>query len=320
MDISVILHVATVTFCVALSAFGSALGGSRASAAAMNALQKAPGSSESIIRATILGMALTETAGILTVLIALILLFSTTPPAATAYLQYIAQLGIAFALGISGFLIGILSAVPAQQTFLALTRQPFMSTQLINMMLLAQSILQTPVIFAFLISLLIRAQLSSLTELSMSLKLVASGLCLGLGTIGPAYGLARFSIATITGIAHNPRAYSVLVPFTFLSQAIIETPILFAFLISILIITIPISAYDTLAYSIRFFAAACAMGLGTFGPGFASGMMSSQACTQIARTPAQASALSRTSVFGQGLIDAAAIYALLISLLLILLR
>lgn len=320
MDLSCMLSIGTVSMCVALSAFGSALGGSRASATALEVLQRAPGSRESIIRATILGMALIETAGILTVLIALILLFSATPPAATAYLHYTAHLGIAAALALNGCLIGILTAVPAQQTFLALARQPFMSTQLINMMLLSQSILQTPVIFAFLISLLINAQASSLTHISISLKLLASGLCLGLGTIGPALGLARFSVATISGIAFNPRSYSVLLPFTFLSQAIIETPILFSLLISILMITVPVSAYDMATYSLRFFAAACAMGLGTLGPGLASGMMSSQACIQIAHNPSAASALSRTSVFGQGLIDAAAIYALLISLLLILLR
>ena len=59
---------------------------------------------------------------------------------------------------------------------------------------------------------------------SDSLRLIASGLCIGIGSIGPAIGLSIFSRAALNGISRNIQAYSKLLSFTFISEAIIETP------------------------------------------------------------------------------------------------
>ena len=68
----------------------------------------------------------------------------------------ISECGIALALGIPGFLVGAFSSLPSQQAAIALTRQPLASSKIINIMLLTQSLVQTPVIFGFLISLFIK--------------------------------------------------------------------------------------------------------------------------------------------------------------------
>ena len=109
-------------------------------------------------------------------------------------------------------------------------------------------------------------------------------------------------------------------PFTFISQAIIETPIIFAFAVSVMLLTTPISLTDSMLYGLGFIATALAIGIGSLGPGIGSGNMASAACREIAANPTNIGLLSKVSILGQGLIDAAAIYALLISLLLLFFR
>ncbi len=61
-------------------------------------------------------------------------------------------------------------------------------------------------------------------------------------------------------------------------------------------------------------------GIVTIGPGISSGRTATAACNQIAYNPDTYTALSRLSMFAQGLIETSAIYAVLISFLLLLYR
>ena len=100
------------------------------------------------------------------------------------------------------------------------------------------------------------------------------------------------------------------------SEAIIETPIIFSLVISLLILMTPLPA-AALTKSIALLAAGLCTGLGTLGPGISSGRTSAAACEQIALNPELYLTLSKVSMFAQGLIDTAAIYALVISIMLI---
>ena len=102
-----------------------------------------------------------------------------------------------------------------------------------------------------------------------------------------------------------------------ISAAMIETPIIFSFIVSMLILLAPLPSETALVKSIVLLAAALCMGIGTFGPGISSGKTTSAACNQITFNPDQYDTLSKTSVFSQGLIESSAIYALLIALWLI---
>jgi len=179
------------------------------------------------------------------------------------------------------------------------------------------SLIQSSIIFGFLIGLFISFQLQSVETLAHGAILAAGGLALGLGAIGPTIGLGTFARKACMAVSINRKAYNRIIPFVFLSQAVIETPLIFAFLISLLItLTGPAKGTDPLTIT-RMFAAALAIGIGTFSPGISSSNTAASACHQISYNPQQYSILSQTTLFGQGLIDAAAIYALLISLAII---
>ena len=77
---------------------------------------------------------------------------------------------------------------------------------------------------------------------------------------------------------------------------------------------------ETAFAAVRMMSAALCIGIGTLAPSLSSSKTASAACNQIAHNPQNYSMLSQTSMFGQGLIDAAAVYALLVSLLILFIR
>lgn len=310
---SELLHYGTIALAAAINALGAGIGSGMTSLAALDAINLQPSAKAEIIKASVLGMALIETGAIMGVSIALILLLGTE--GYTSTYAGIAESGIALAICLPGFFIGLVSALPAQQACLSIARQPFFSKKVLRFMLITQTVLQTPVVSGFIIAIFIRNEIPHVTTLSESLRLLASGLCIGLGSVGPAIGLGYFARTACRSISVNRDAYGKLMSFTLVSQAIIETSIIFSLVIAILIFFSAKAA--TLTGSIALLAAALCTGLGTIGAGIGSGKTSAAACEQIALHPENYSTISRVSMIAQGLIDTCAIYALVISIMLI---
>jgi F0F1-type ATP synthase membrane subunit c/vacuolar-type H+-ATPase subunit K len=317
-EIAPFLHFGTIAAIITLNALGVGIGEGIASSAALKAINTQPAAKADITNMAIIGMALIETASILGLSIAIILLLSQTGSTVNYYFS-IAELGIAAAVALPGCCIGIVSAYPTRAACLAVSRQPFFAQKILRFMLITQSLIQTPIVFGFIIAMFIKTQAASISSMAEALRLVASGLSIGLGSIGPVIGMAHFAKIACEGVGYNRAAYNKLFAFTFISEAIIETPIIFSLVISTLLIVVPTTGrIDPLLTSIGMLAAALCTGLGTIGPGISSGRVAASACYQIARNPNLYGLLSRLSLFAQGLIDTCAIYALLIALMLVL--
>lgn len=316
IEVSEFLHFMTIALAVGVTSVGVGIGEGIASQATIEAMNIQPSSKSEIFNTAIVGMALIETAAIMGITIATILLLDTRNSAKSIYFG-IAELGIAFAICFSGFVLGIVSALPARQAVLAIARQPFFSQKIFRFMLITQSIIQTPIIFGFIIAMFIRDQAATASSLADSIRIMASGLCIGLGSIGPSIGLAQFAQTACHGIGINRNSYNKLLSFTFISEAIIETPIVFALIISLLLITSSAIPDENYLKAITMLGAALCIGIGTIGPGIGSGRTASAACHQIALNPERHASLSRVTMIAQGLIDTSAIYALLISIILI---
>ena len=187
--------------------------------------------------------------------------------------------------------------------------------------MISLSLIETPVIFGLIIALFIQGQAADATTLRDSLRLIGSGLCIGLGSIGPAIGLGLFSRNACEGIGTNRNAYNKIFSFMLVSQAIIETPIIFALIVSIsLLFLVPVVSEENVLDGVALFSAGLCTAIGTMGPGISSGKTAMAACKQIARKPEIYGVLSRLSMFAQGLIETAAIYAVLISFMLLFFR
>lgn len=318
-DLAAFFHYGTIASVVAFNSLGVGIGEGLTSSAAVDAINLQPEAKYEISNTAILGMALIETAAIMGVTIAFILLVGRGPVANPLYAS-IADLGIAIAISLPGLAIGVVSALPAREACLAIARQPFFAQRIKRFMLLTQSINQTPIVFGFLIAIFINTQAASCSTLTQGLQLFATGLCIGIGSIGPSIGLALFSRIACQGLGINRKAYNKLLSFTLISNAIIETPIIFALVVAITILVVPDQGgAESLGKGIAMLAAASCMGVGTISVGISSGRTAGSACRQIAKKPELHPILARTSMFAQGLIDTFAIYTLLIAILLILL-
>lgn len=310
MDAAYFIHYSAIGIMTAICAIGVGLGQGAVSLAALRAMNTQPQASINITRIAVFGMVLLEFAAIAGVTFALFLLFGTTEINLAISL---AHAGIAAAICIAGCMVGFACYLPAQEACHSAARQPFFSQNIMRFMLLTQSIIQTPIIFAFIVGMFIRNQALGITDTLDGIRLLAAGLCIGIGSIGPALGLAQFAKTACAGIGINRESYNKLMSFTFISQAIIETPLLFSLVVSLLVVGS--SVHGNVTQTIALASAAFCAGLGTLGPSISSGRTAAAACAQIARNPQSHSILSRISMLAQGIIDSNAIYAFLVALL-----
>ncbi len=200
IEISSFFNYATITFCIALSSLGVAIGSSFSSIATIKAIFIQPSARNEILRTSVIGMALIETSAIIGLVVAIMLLMNKDTVVADKYYWSLSNLGIAFSIAISGFTAGIVSSYPVQYACLAIARQPFFNNKILNLMLLTLSFIQTAVIFGFIIALLINSQAIYANSITDSLRHIASGLSIGIGCIGPAIGLAYFAKSDCSGI------------------------------------------------------------------------------------------------------------------------
>lgn len=314
IEIAEWVHYLTIALTIAISSMGVGIGAGLMNLAALEALDRQPTAHSDIVKMIFLGTALIDTAAIMSIVVSMMLLFDA-PEHITIY-SSIAEIGIMLAMCLPGFFIGIFSALPARQACFALARQPFFAQKILRFVLVSLSLLQTPIIFGFLIALFIKSQMYATVSYAQGMQFLASGLCIGLASIGPSYGMALFVRAACRAIALNRNIYNQLFSFTIVSQAIIETPIIFAIVVALLIGAQ--SSDITLLKGIALVSAGFCTGLGTFGPGISSGQTAAVACNQIAQKPELYSSISRMSMFAQGLIDTSVIYAFMMSSALIL--
>jgi F-type H+-transporting ATPase subunit c len=314
------LHYGAIAVSITVSSISVGLGEGLISWSALSAIDRQPAAQNDVMRVAIIGMTLVETVAILGLLISILLLLYTKLNSDNIFSSY-AEAGIIAAMGITGLVIGLASAFPAQAACHTVARQPFFAHRISGFMLMTQVLIQTPMISAFLVSLFIHGQAAAATTMTDSLRLIAAGLCVGIGSIGPAIGLSTFSKSALNSLGKNTKAYDKLLAFTFISEALIETPIIFCLIIAItLLFVIPHATTDEPINGIIFLAAGLCTGLGTLGTGISSGITSAAACTQIGNNPDAYNILSRTSILAQSLIETIVLYTVILSLLMLLFR
>lgn len=311
--IEAFIHFSSIGICIVLSALGVAIGQSKTAQASFDAINRQPAAKEAISRSTILSLALIETSGLFGFIGAVLLSIVKTNNIYDA----LAQLGFAFAIGIPGLLLGIVSAKPASSAIFSIARQPFIATKIRNFLIIILSLVQTPLAFGIVIALLIRTQINYISNLPHALGLMAAGLCVGFGCVGPILGAGFFTQKACQSIGLNDSAIDRMLTFTIISQAIIETPAIFAIIISFLLLRLDYSNIAHDSFSIVYFAIAFVMGFGTLGPGISSGKTAAPASQEIALSQQNAPMISITSIIAQGILDTSAIFAFFIALVII---
>lgn len=313
MIITTFIYFLVIASLVAITSITVGLGESLVAKAALRCIDVQPSAKSEINKAALLGIAINETAAIIGLVIAIVLISETITLPNAGF----ALMGIACAICIPGCVTGLASAAPIARACESIARQPFFSNKIVNVMLITTSFIQTPIIFGFIISLFIFYQTPTCTNFTEGIRLLASGLCIGVGSVGPIIGLAQYAQNACTSIGYNRNAYFRIITFTFISQALIETPVIFALIVALIILNTTV-APDSIPAAANLIAAALCCAISNIAPGISSGATAAEACKQISRNPEHYSTISKISLVAQGMLDSFAVYGWAISLFILL--
>lgn len=310
-----LLHFISLALAIGLSAIGNGIGQGIASAGALNAIDRQDITMNPISRAMTLGLALIETGSILALTITLFTLFS--PVQVYTWPSSLAELGMGLAIGLSAAAVSIASSLTVRAACQSVARQPFFGQKILTLMLLAQSIIEAPVIFAFIVALLIKGHITPDLPIATGIKLLAAGLAIGIGSIGPSTGQAILASSTCAAAGLNTAAFNKIFTFSLLSQAVIETPVIFCLLIAMSLIYKATLVTSPLLASVNYITPALTVSIGSLGPAIANGFTASRMSQHVAMQPDHYPLFVRTSLLAQAVIESSAIYALLVALFLL---
>lgn len=311
-----LLHTMALGSAIVMGAVGSGIGEGIAGYGALEAISRQILGTEQVFRTMIFGIALIESGVILALVITLMILFGGSEVLSVG--SGLAELGMGCAIGFAALGVSIASSFAVRASCVSLTRQPFFSQKIITMMLLSQSIIEAPVVFAFIIALLIKTQITSTMTIIEGIKLLAAGLAIGVGSIGPSIGQALFTNSSCIAIGLKKEAFGRLLTFSLLSQAVVQTPVIFCLLISIMTIYKPVLGISSsIVAAATFFSPAFAIAIGSCGSAIGIGFSASRSSYFVAMNPENYPVLIRASLLGQVLIESSAIYALIVALVLL---
>ena len=299
-----------------LGAIGAAVGEGYTAAQANLAVSRNPKISGDIFKNMLVGQAVAESASIFALVVAILLLFLDVP--SSTQLKAAALFGAGLSMGFGAIGSGIGSGFPGGQCCMGISRQPAIGSRLTTNMLIGSAVCQTPAIFSMVVALmLIFMDFSNSPLFPTWAALIGAGLSTGLAAIGSGYGGGLAAGVSCDGISRNPESIASVTTTMLVGQAVAQTPSIFGLLISFILLFKAFPESQTLSASMALLAAGICTGLGGIGPGIGNGMAAEGAVKWVARNTSRAGDLMRTMLVGQAVSQSTAIYAMVISLVLI---
>jgi len=319
MDAQTLIHITAYTgggIAMGLGAIGAAIGEGYTASQANLAISRNPSISGDLFKNMLVGQAVAESASIFALVIAILLLFLDV--ASDSKLTAAALFGAGICIGFGAIGSGVGSGFPGGQCCTGIARQPAVTSKLTTNMLIGSAVCQTPAIFSMVVALmLLFMDFSKMPLYPTWAALVGAGVSTGLAAIGSGYGGGLAAGASCEGLARQPEASGNLTTTMLVGQAVAQTPSIFGLLISFILIFKTFPESTALKASMALLAAGICMGFGGIGPGIGNGMAAQGAVKWVARNMKNAGDLMRIMLVGQAVSQSTAIYAMVISLVLI---
>jgi ATP synthase F0 subunit c len=301
---------------IGFGAVGAAIGEGYTAAQANVAVARNPELSGELFKNMLVGQAVAESASIFALVIAVLLLFVDMPGG--GIIKAAALCGAGMSMGFGAVGSGLGSGFPGGQACIGIARQPAVSSRLTTNMLIGSAVCQTPAIFSMVVALmLIFMDFSGQPTSPTWAALIGAGLSIGLASIGSGYGGGLAAGASCESVSRQPRSVGPVTTTMLVGQAVSQTPSIFGLLVSFILMfkTYPETASFSTPMSLL--AAGICMGFGGIGPGIGNGMTAEGAVRWVGRRLEHAGDLMRTMLVGQAVAQSTAIYAMVISLVLI---
>ena len=146
---------------------------------------------------------------------------------------------------------------------------------------------------------------------------MGAGLSTGLAAIGSGYGGGMAAGTSCEGVARQPETVGNVTTIMLVGQAVAQTPSIFGLLVSFILMFKTFPESNQLHAAMALLGAGLCTGFGGIGPGVGNGMAAESAVRWVARNVKNAADLMRTMLVGQAVSQSTAIYAMVVSLVLI---
>ncbi|MDA1354479.1 MAG: ATP synthase F0 subunit C [bacterium] len=233
MEFVAVASVLGAGIAIGLGAIGSAVGEGYIAMKAVEALGRQPNAGGKILRTMIIGQAITETAAIFALVMALVLLFGNNEGAEVAKGYALIAAGITIGCGTVGSGFG--AGLPGGSTMEGIGRNPENSDTLTVQMVIGQAVTQTSTIFALTVSLI----LATLTPENTVVKIFAilgAGFAMGLGAVGPGIGDGFVAKNANTAVGRRPEQMGLLTRTMIIGQAVTETTDIYSLVVALILI------------------------------------------------------------------------------------
>jgi len=299
-----------------LGAVGAAIGEGYTASAASFAVSRNTNLSGDVFKSMLVGQAVAESASIFALVIAILLLFLDVPN--PTLVKGAALFGAGLCMGFGAIGSGVGSGFPGGQACKGMVHQPAMSSRLTTNMLIGSAVCQTPAIFAMVVALILMfVDFGSAPLQPTWAALLGAGFSTGLAAIGSGIGGGLAAGASCEGVARSPETVGPVTTTMLVGQAVAQTPSIFGLLISFVLVFKAFPETTALQTAMALLGAGLCMGFGGIGPGIGNGMAAEGAVRWVARRVDHAGDLMRTMLVGQAVSQSTAIYAMVVSLVLI---
>tara|TARA_A100001015_G_C14987745_1_gene712330 strand:+ start:1056 stop:1763 length:708 start_codon:yes stop_codon:yes gene_type:complete len=232
MEIAALFVVLGAGLAIGLGAIGSAIGEGYIAMNAMKALERQPGASQKILRLMIIGQAITETAAIFALVMALVLIFGVD---GGGLIKGITFLGAGIAIGFGTIGSGFGAGLPGGSAMKGLARNPENSDVLTVQMIIGQAVTQTSTIFALTVSLILVTLNPEDTVLKM-FAVLGGAFAMGFGAIGPGIGDGIVAKNANEAVGRSPKHMGLLTRTMIIGQAITETTDIYSLVVALILI------------------------------------------------------------------------------------
>jgi ATP synthase F0 subunit c len=217
-------------------AIGSGVGAGFPAGATCKGLVRQPAMGSKLTANMLIGSAVCQTPAIFSMVVALMLVFmdfSKQPLNPT----WAALIGAGASTGLAAIGSGLGGGLTAGASCEGVARQPKSVGPVTTAMLVGQAVAQTPAIFGLLVSFILMFKaFPAATNISASIALLAAGLCMGFGGIGPGIGNGMTAQGAVRWIARNVEYSGELMRTMLVGQAVAQSTAIYAMVTSLVLI------------------------------------------------------------------------------------
>jgi len=154
----------------------------------------------------------------------------------TVWVKLAAFLGAGLSMGLGAVGSGKGEGYAAMKAVEGMGRQPGAADPLLRTMLIGQAIAESTGIYGLVVALLLIFRGFGDVHFMQIPAFISAGLCMGLGAMGPGFGLGLAAGHACEAIARNPETSTIILWNMLIGQAVTESTGIYALVVSLLLI------------------------------------------------------------------------------------